>query len=152
MIHYEDLEQQALFQWAAYQPCGTGKIADFLVHIPNGGRRNPVEAARMTSLGVKPGVSDLFFCQARLSYHGLWVEMKRQLRHFRGPAESKSAVTTAQLDWIGAMQRHGYAACVCYGSEEAQRVIAGYACGDRQQFHVQYDICLHRFHKTGLTA
>lgn len=151
MIHYEDAEQAAVFEWAQWQPCGQGKILDYLVHIPNGGYRSPVEAARLKALGVRAGVSDLLLPLPRLTYHGLWIEMKRQLKHFRGPAESQKAVSQEQLDWIAAMQRQGYAACVCYGADEAMKVLAGYTCGDRQAFHQAYDRCLFRFHKSGVT-
>lgn len=151
MNHYEDAEQKAVFEWAAYQPCGHGKIGDYLVHVPNGGKRDPKEAARLKTLGVRAGVSDLFFALSRLNYHGLWIEMKRQTRHFRGPAEARSAATPEQLDWIAAMQRQGYAACVCYGADEAMKVLAGYACGDRQEFHRVYDLLLFRFRKSGVT-
>lgn len=151
MNHYEDAEQMAVFEWAQYQPCGQGKISAYLVHVPNGGYREPREAARLKSLGVRAGVSDLFLALPRLTYHGLWIEMKRQQKQFKGPAATRSAVTPEQLDWIAAMQRQGYAACVCYGAEEAMKVLAGYATGNRIEFHRAYDFCLFRFHKSGVT-
>lgn len=149
MTHYEDAEQQALFQWAQLQPCAGGKIGTFLVHVPNGGFRKPQEAARLKALGVTPGVSDLLFTLPRLGYHGLWIEMKRQLRHFRTPTEAKAAVSDEQHDWLKRMTLNGYAGAVCYGADEAMRLLSGYSAGNRQEFHRVYDVLLHRFYKAG---
>lgn len=55
MIPYEDLEQKALIEWAKWQPCGGAKIGDYLVHIPNGGSRDPAEAAKLKAMGVRAG-------------------------------------------------------------------------------------------------
>lgn len=147
MTHYEDAEQKALFEWAQYQPCAGGKMSTFLVHIPNGGYRKPQEAARLKSLGVTPGVSDLLFPLPRLGYHGLWIEMKRQLKHFRTPAEAKAAVSHEQQSWLTLMKLHQYAGAVCYGADEAMRLLTGYASGNREEFHRVYDVLLYRFHR-----
>lgn len=47
-----------------------------LFHIPNGGSRDPREAAHMKEQGVKPGVPDLCLPVPRGRYHGLYIEMK----------------------------------------------------------------------------
>lgn len=147
MIHYEDAEQQALLQWAQLQPCAGGKISTFLVHVPNGGLRKYTEAARLKAMGVTPGVSDLLFALPRLGYHGLWIEMKRQLKHFRTPGEAKSAVSQEQHSWLTLMKVNGYAGAVCYGSEEAERLLMGYSSGNREAFHHVYVVLLYRFHR-----
>ena len=51
-------EQISIFNWIEYN---LGKYEDlqFLYHIPNGGFRNPAEAASLKKQGVKPGVPDL---------------------------------------------------------------------------------------------
>lgn len=46
MNHQESQEQQALFEWAAYHP-----ELELMHHIPNGGKRNPREAARLKREG-----------------------------------------------------------------------------------------------------
>lgn len=65
----ESSEQKALIKWCEYS-----KVPIF--HIPNGGTRNPKEAAELKRQGVKPGVPDLFIPLPRGSKHGMFIEMK----------------------------------------------------------------------------
>lgn len=57
-IPTEAEEQIALFEWARLQ---TGRFPELalLYHVPNGGSRNKIEAARLRAQGVKSGVPDL---------------------------------------------------------------------------------------------
>lgn len=48
-------EQIALFEWAALQSGRFPELA-LLYHVPNGGSRNKIEAARLRAQGVKSGV------------------------------------------------------------------------------------------------
>lgn len=112
----EDQEQSALFMWAAYQR-GKYPELDLLYHIPNGGKRNIVTAAKLKAQGVKAGVPDLFLPVARNGCHGLYIEMKR----IRG-----GKLSPQQTSWMDALQRQGYAVAVCKGAEEAQSVILNY--------------------------
>ena len=70
-------EQIALFEWAALQ---SGRFPELtlLHHVPNGGSRNKIEAARLRAQGVKSGVPDLCLPVARGGNHGLYIELKRQ--------------------------------------------------------------------------
>ena len=49
--HFEDDEQAAVFDWAAHMPA-----LKWMHSIPNGGKRNIREAARLKRQGVKSGV------------------------------------------------------------------------------------------------
>lgn len=142
MKHIEDEEQKALFQWAEKYPVTvngklpdgswedkTGKLSDWLFAIPNGGKRNPREAKRFKAQGVKSGVSDLFLPIPREQYSGLWVEMKKPVKDYRGPAAARNAVTKNQKSWIELMQFTGYWAQACYGFDEARDVIEDYLDG-----------------------
>jgi len=115
MNHHEDAEQTALFEWASYHP-----ELKWLFSIPNGGNRNPREAARLKAQGVKPGVSDIFLPVARGGYQGLFIELKRRKAH--GP----SRVSKPQSEFLYDMTEEGYRAVVCYGAEDAMRVITEY--------------------------
>ena len=115
----EDVEQIALFRWAAYNQ-GRWPELKLMFHIPNGGKRSKAEAVRFKELGVKAGVSDVFLPVARAGCHGLWIEMKR-LRSGRPSKE--------QLEWIEAMTAQGFAATVCHGWEQAVKVIVEYMKG-----------------------
>ena len=57
-------EQIALFEWAALQSGRFPELA-LLYHVPNGGSRNKIEAARLRAQGVKSGVPDLCLPVAR---------------------------------------------------------------------------------------
>lgn len=115
MRHAEDAEQLALMTWAKSHVGGI-RVADYLIHIPNGGKRNVIEAARLKRMGVKAGVSDLFLPVPRGAAHGLWVEMKA----------GKGRVSEAQQEWLNKMAQHGYATAICYGHEAAKRAITAY--------------------------
>lgn len=115
MKHAEDSEQQALFDWAAFYP----KLR-WMFAIPNGGKREAREAARLKQQGVKPGVSDIFLPLPTTGYNGLFIEMKRRKQD--GP----SAVTEPQAQFHVAMTLAGYKCVVCYGAEEAIQAIKDY--------------------------
>lgn len=77
MTAREDQEQVTLFNWAEMQ---SGKYPELrlMLHVPNGGKRNAAEAARLKAQGVKPGVPDIFLPIPRQGKHGLWIELKRR--------------------------------------------------------------------------
>ena len=111
MNHQESQEQQALFEWAAYQPG-----LELMHHIPNGGKRNPREATRLKREGVKAGIPDIFLPVPRQGWHGLYIEMKAQ-----GGRLSK-----AQKDMHQKLSDQGYAVVVCRGCDEAIETVKKY--------------------------
>lgn len=115
MNHIEDTEQIHLFDWAAMQ---SGKYPELLslFHIPNGGKRDAREGARFKRMGVKAGVPDLFLPVPRGKYHGLFIELKAE----------GGKVTEHQKEWLKNLAASGYAACVCFGFDEARRDIMNY--------------------------
>ncbi|MBD5128452.1 MAG: VRR-NUC domain-containing protein [Ruminococcaceae bacterium] len=118
MNHIEDTEQIHLFDWAAMQ---SGKYPELmsLFHIPNGGKRDAREAARFKRMGVKPGVPDLFLPVPRGGFHGLFIELKAP----------KGKPTDNQAKWLSVLEARGYAACICFGFDEARRDIINYLEG-----------------------
>jgi len=48
----------------------------FWFHCPNGGFRNVAEAAKLKSMGVKPGIPDILILEQRKGYHGFAIELK----------------------------------------------------------------------------
>lgn len=114
-IPHEANEQEILFRWARLVRCTYPEL-DLLYHIPNGGSRNELEAASLKRQGVKAGVPDLCLPVARGEYHGLYIEMKY----------GKNKTSDKQNEWISALTAQGYAVAVCYGWEEAQRLITKY--------------------------
>lgn len=88
-----------------------------LLHaVPNGGRRDPVEAKHLKEEGVKPGVPDLDLPVPRGKYNGLRIEMKTET----------GCASPDQKWWINELIKQGYFCEVCHGWESAVKVIERY--------------------------
>lgn len=118
----EDEAQRALVKWAGLQrlsdPPDRSRpmVGDYLLHIPNGGKRTRIEAAILQGLGVKAGVSDLFLALPRGHYAGLWIELK----------SDGGRLTGAQRQWLEQMAAAGYQAASLCGWENAATFIQRY--------------------------
>lgn len=113
----EHEEQVALFQWAEANEAQYPSLA-MLAAIPNGGYRPMTTAAMLKAEGVKAGYPDILLDVARGPYHGLRIELKR--------ADHSNHATDAQRDWLARLAFEGYMTAVCYGADEAIKVITDY--------------------------
>ena len=113
--YHEDAESIALWNWAMHYKI----LRDHLIHIPNGGKRNRREAARLKRMGVRAGVHDYLLPVPRGLFHGLWVELK-------ATPPNDARVTETQKDWKSKMRAQGYAAYICKGWETAASVMRWY--------------------------
>lgn len=116
----EAAEQTWLFQWAAQMQHYKWPELELLYHVPNGGSRNRVEAARLKAQGVKPGIPDVCLPVARCGYHGLYIEMKRQ---------HGGVLSEDQKEKIPKLRDQGYRVEVCKGFQQAADVIEAYMEG-----------------------
>lgn len=107
----ESQEQTLFFNWAAYVP-----ELKWAHAVPNGGRRDRIEAAHLKRQGVKAGVSDIFIPVPKGKYHGLYIEMKVK----------PNKPTDKQKEFLADMESAGYAAVVCYSADEAIGVTKEY--------------------------
>lgn len=114
-VQHEGEEQAALFQWA-YLQRNTYPELDLLFHIPNGGQRNAGEAANLKRQGVKAGVPDIHLSVARGRYHSLYIELKH----------GKNKPTELQKKWLQDLALQGNLTAVCYGWEQAAKLITDY--------------------------
>lgn len=114
--HQEDAEQEAFIQWCWFQS-EKYKGLDLIYAIPNGGKRDKVEAVKLKRTGVKAGVPDLFLPVARGGYHGLYIEMKRR---------DGGRLSAYQQQWLMALSAQGYATAVCHGLDEAIKAVENY--------------------------
>ena len=112
----ESDEQICLFEWAAFMQNRIPELR-LLFHIPNGGYRNKVTAARMKAEGVKAGVPDLFLPVARDGKHGLFIELKKR---------KGGKVRDEQFVWGKALVFEGYQFNICRGSDDAIKIICEY--------------------------
>ena len=117
IVPTEHEEQVALFQWAEANEAQYPSLA-MLAAIPNGGYRPMTTAAMLKAEGVKAGYPDILLDVARGPYHGLRIELKR--------ADRSNRPTDAQREWLAKLNFEGYRAVVCYGAQEAIKVITDY--------------------------
>lgn len=115
--HQAELEEQAaLIEWADKTMIDGVKIGDYLLHIPNEGKRGPKAARDVKRLGVRAGVPDLFLALPRGGYAGLWIEIK-----------AKGGKLSAQQEvWLKRLEDTGYRAVYCFGFEQAIVTIKSY--------------------------
>lgn len=78
-------------------------------HFAGERKCSPQTGVFLKRMGVKAGVSDLFFPRGNLSAKGLWLELKGE----------KGRASAAQLTFLKDMRLEGYAAEVSYGYNEA---------------------------------
>jgi hypothetical protein len=114
----EHAEQVKVIVWARWNE-GRYPCLKWLHAIPNGGKRDVVVAIKLKAEGVKPGVSDLFLPYPVAPYAGLYVEMKAK----------DGSLSEAQADFLEYANSVGYAAAVCFGSDEAIKTIEDYLEG-----------------------
>lgn len=111
----EDTEQMTVISWALWQEREYPELK-WLYHIPNGGSRNIVEAAKLKRMGVKAGVSDLCLPYPKGIYCGLYIEMKYD----------KGRHQPAQKEFLKDMAAAGHYVATCYTANDAMDVISGY--------------------------
>ena len=111
----EDTEQQAVIHWAK-MTAGCWPALELLHHIPNGGSRNKVEAAKLKRMGVLAGVPDLHLPVARAGYNGLYIEMKY----------GNGRLLASQKEFLIRAARFNNYCAVCYTAEDAIAVLQNY--------------------------
>lgn len=111
----EATEQEALITWCGWMANQHPELK-LIYHVPNGGSRNTLEAVNLKRQGVKAGVLDLCLPVPMNGFHGLYIEMKY----------GKNKTMEAQKEWLDALTEQGYFTAVCYGAEEAERVLSRY--------------------------
>lgn len=109
-IPTEDQEQIKLVTWMTKQ--GIKFYA-----IPNGGKRFMAEAVKFKRCGVISGVPDLCVPIPSGSYHGLYIELKRQ---------KGGVLSITQREWLHFLREKGYYAEVAHGCAEAIEIITHY--------------------------
>lgn len=112
----EHLEQSALIQWTDIAGNKDSRLK-LIFAIPNGEQRSKSVAGRLKVEGVKPGVPDLFLPVAARGFHGLFIEMKRQVG---------GTVRKNQRAWHKDIADNGYHVVVCRGCNEAIDTLTWY--------------------------
>jgi len=132
MQHIEDSHQLTVIDWSSHTrikadcPVKGRPIKDLLFAIPNGGKRDKREAARLRKLGVTPGIPDLLLPLPLHGYAGLFIEMKRPAAY----KQLKGTLTANQKNKINDLRLVGYKVVVAYGAGEAIDAIMDYLRGN----------------------
>lgn len=93
-----------------------------LFAIHNQGHGDKVRGGFAKAEGVKPGVPDLCWPLPNSRFHGLFIELKREI--VKG--KSKGVVSADQTDWGNWLLDKHYAFYVCYGWREAADILTDY--------------------------
>lgn len=102
--HLESKLQCACVEWARLQ---YPKLKRLLFAIPNGGKRNKVEAAIMKGEGVTPGTADLFLSIPAMVDGILWCGLYIEMKYGKGMQSPD------QVDFQLAVSAEGYYYTVC---------------------------------------
>ena len=85
--------------------------------VPNGGKRDIVEASKLKRSAYSPGVPDVCIPMPSKCYHGLYIELKR---------EHGGTVSFEQVAWIKILRSQGYCAGVARGFRQAKEMVERY--------------------------
>ena len=91
-------------------------------HVPNGGKRNLLEAAKFKAMGVLPGVSDILIMEPNNYYGGLCIELK----------VDKNKPTLSQMSFLKKAEQRGWLTAVCYTLNDAMDKIDSYFALSRE--------------------
>ena len=92
-------------------------IADYIVHVANGGKRSKRVGAALKHNGVKRGYPDLVIDIARGGFHGLRIEIKKP---------DDGTVSPHQVERLQMLTDEGYRAVVTEGYQETMDEILNY--------------------------
>lgn len=111
----EHRHQTLLFRWAESASCVLPELA-LMYAVPNGGKRDPVTAAKLKQEGVKPGVPDVCLPVPRGGWAALYLEMKAP----------NGRLSPDQQHWLLELAAAGNRATPCYGWQQARELIREY--------------------------
>lgn len=114
-VDREGLEQAALMREIELR---YPQVFELIYHVPNGGHRHKLVAAKLKQQGVKAGIPDLVLTMARGGYFGLYIEFKATIE----PAP----VSASQSACLRRLNEQGYLAVVCRGHFDAMEQIRAY--------------------------
>lgn len=100
----------------AVLPAGT-RIGPYFAHVPNGGFRNPIEAAILYGQGVRRSWPDYILDLPIGGYHGLRLELK---------AEGGGEPTPEQLETLLMLERVGFRCAVAWGFDQGRETLVNY--------------------------
>ena len=116
----EAAEHRAIVRWLSYHPI----VRDYYCKMHNEGKRTAIQGHQLKLLGLRSGVSDLFIYWPSRSFHGLWLEVKRNKAYSKSERSTKTWL--AQEEFMKNVKSVGFAAEFCYGFEAGIKIIEEY--------------------------
>ena len=129
-IPTESEEQQALFDWINLNK-GHYPELKLMHHTPNEGKRSVSTGARMKKEGLISGVPDIHLPVAKGNYHSLYIELKR-IKY--------SKISKEQEEFIRLLNMYDNFAIICYGWEQAIKVIEWYLKGATEPLYTKNNL------------
>ncbi|WP_407330576.1 VRR-NUC domain-containing protein [Enterovibrio sp. 27052020O] len=115
----ETQECADMVRWARKTRIAGLVVGDYLVHVPNEGKRGKKAKSDFYRLGGQPGYPDYIFDVARCGYHGLRIEAK-------APVTFSSVIGDDQRKWAVRLTEQGYLHAFCYSSQDMKDLITDY--------------------------
>lgn len=113
MRYIESELQKTCVRWFSYQ---YSEYAFLLFAVPNGGKRNAKEAARLKAEGVRPGVTDLILLVPHGGFAALCIELKTKT----------GKASELQTEWQDAARKAGNKVVTCRSIDEFMNEINEY--------------------------
>jgi hypothetical protein len=120
LIPTENQEQRATVRWLNYHPI----VRNYFCKNTNEGKRTVGEGWNLKLMGLRAGVSDLFIYYPTKTYHGLWIEVKRNKKYT--PSERATDTWIAQELFLETVKSVGYQGFMCYGFMDCKKIIEAY--------------------------
>lgn len=115
VIPKEETEAINFFQHAQH----IYKFGPLFFHIASEGVASLHRRSLLKQAGLQPGIADYILAMPKGKYHGMFLELKRVKK-------SSSSISKEQSDFLLAVEKQGYFACVCYGWKAAIEAIDEY--------------------------
>lgn len=112
----EAREAVAFMQWVQMHPV----LRELMFHVGNERVCTPFQGHQLKLQGVMAGVSDYVLPLAVKPYHGLFLELKRDIN---------CKLTASQDYWLAKVRLNGYAGVVAYGALHAIELTKKYLDG-----------------------
>ena len=107
------------------------------VQLGGGRQRRGQYMASLKAQGFKAGVSDIVIAYPKhvpnsmsQCWHGAYIELKRDVEAYKGPAARRAALRPEQLDWLELMVGVGYWGAVAYGEDDFKSLVNSYLRGE----------------------
>jgi hypothetical protein len=115
----EETLHRACAEWV-FNSQARHPILQYLMHVPNGGKRSRGEAGKLKAMGVRKGVPDFVLPFPSERFTGLAVELKA----------GDGRLTDEQQKWLRFAAQNGYRTAVCFSLTEFIAVIQDFLAPD----------------------